>query len=310
MLESQLKDIILKNSVCRACGCTSLVRLDIPNDLPDATSKWLINDHSGSPYAVAIYSNENFPGFVKRSVYRAKLAKDALSFETSRHILIPIEEGEVYGISYAIFPYCKPLNHNKLLSFIQKHWISSSIYNWLFCILQETHQVPDEEKLNTRIYQSLEFIQNTHQFSNLIRHLAEKSYKKLLDRLWQPKFVLMHNDLWNANILIDHRNVTGQGRFIKTRRFVIIDWAGSELFGFPFFDLIKLAISFNDSNYKLRKELLRHCKVLNCDPMDAMSYLLTALGYLGQNLECFPFSNYLALAEHCFQRLNQTINDG
>ena len=307
---SQWKATLLESSVCQECGCNSVVPFDASINLADSTSKWLIYDREEEPFAFAICSNQQFPGFVKRSVNRAKLAKSALSFDTSRHILMPIEEGEFNGMSYAIFPYCMSLISNGLLSFIQKRYISSPIYNWLFCVLQETQQIPDEEKLNTRIYHSLEFIQKTHQLSDSIRHLAEKTYKRLNDRLWLPKFVLMHNDIWKGNILIDHRNVTGQGGFIKTRRFVIIDWAGSELFGFPFFDLIKLGISFNDPIYRLRKELLRHCKILDCDPGDVTSYLLTALGYLGQNLECFPFSNYLVLVEQCFQRLNQAINDG
>lgn len=90
-------------------------------------------------------------------------------------------------------------------------------------------------------------------------------------------------------------------------RFVIIDWAGSEIYGYAMYDLVGLAQSMRLNARNLRREVVRHCRLLRCEPADATSYLVAALGHIAMNLERFPIDRYAHMAESCFATLDHAL---
>ncbi len=101
-----------------------------------------------------------------------------------------------------------------------------------------------------------------------------------------------------GNVLI-HQPIGEHDRAAWTDRFVVIDWAGSELKGFPFYDLVRFALSVGMPPRALGAQLVRHRQVLGVDSTDAMSSLLSALGHIAIHLECFPMERYLLMVHAC-----------
>jgi hypothetical protein len=113
----------------------------------------------------------------------------------------------------------------------------------------------------------------------------------------------MHGDLWIGNVLL--RDATSGLKGAWSDRFVIIDWPGSMLRGHAIFDLTRLTQSISTGERALASELIRHCQALQCDPEDAVGYLLAALGHLEMNLEQFPFDRFMGMATACYHQLER-----
>jgi hypothetical protein len=93
----------------------------------------------------------------------------------------------------------------------------------------------------------------------------------------------------------------------KGSKFYIIDWAGSSVNGFAFFDLMKLSQSFKYPKVYSRQVIMKHCKTLGCSAEDAMSYLLGAIAGLGRNLGYFPRHRYVEMSVELCRLLSVTL---
>ncbi|PIE23919.1 MAG: hypothetical protein CSA62_05875 [Planctomycetota bacterium] len=78
--------------------------------------------------------------------------------------------------------------------------------------------------------------------------------------------------------------------------------------GYPFYDLIRIAESMNFSARALRREILKHTKVLGIDARDAEAHLLSSLGHIGLNRGGFPLERYAELSLRCFTRFQHALN--
>jgi hypothetical protein len=107
----------------------------------------------------------------------------------------------------------------------------------------------------------------------------------------------MHGDLWLGNILSRSSSLAK----ILTRKFVVIDWPGGEVKGYPFYDLSRLCTSVGSSTWRYRSELVAHARILGCPVRDVEANLLSALGHIGLHLECFPEERYVGMAVQCVQ---------
>lgn len=78
--------------------------------------------------------------------------------------------------------------------------------------------------------------------------------------------------------------------------------------GLPIFDLLRFGRSARVSDAALRTEVEAHCRMLECSPQDATSYLLAALGVIGGNLEHFPHHAYVRMSEIAFGLLSRVMS--
>ena len=119
-----------------------------------------------------------------------------------------------------------------------------------------------------------------------VREGASAALGRLEARAWEPRFCMMHGDLWKGNVLL----APGYRRW---NQFALIDWGASMVHGYAIYDLLRLAMSMGLSGRRLEREVSRHCKILGCDIIDAQSYLLASLGYIGMNLDQLPMTSIL-----------------
>jgi len=255
--------------------------------------KVLVQDSSGRRTAVVLCSNPVSPDLVARGMRKAKSAKCLLGKELGCVILDPIVESSLDGISYSVLPYRKPLSSNRLLWRLQRWRISPSVLGWLSAATKKTARALRGQELEENFVAPLQHLAEMKDATDPIRRAAADTCNRIHGGYWQPRHVLMHNDLWKGNILID-RNPFG---------FALIDWPGSRVDGYGIYDLLRLGQSVALSTSQLRRETENHCRHLSSEIGDARSHLLAALAELSTRLEHFPVGNFVRTATDCLSTL-------
>lgn len=275
-------------------------------EVSDGTTVLLLRNSAGQSRAVVLCSAPSSPGLVERAMRRARQAKEILGTSVGAPILDPLLEGSVMGLSYAVLPYCRGLSEYRPVWWIQRALLRPPIFDWLWHANKRTVSDVEPAAVDKSFAEPLRRIVSLKSLlSDRLLAAAETAGERLLAKRWTPKHVLMHGDFWKGNILM-----RSAGDAIEQEnwrdRFTIIDWPGSEVRGYAIFDLIRMAQSINLSPRRLRNEVARHCHLLRCEPVDAMSYLLAALGHVLMNLEHFPIDRYARMAETMFIALAHT----
>lgn len=265
----------------------------------DQTYKFLVRSNEGRPVAVVLCSSSASPELIARGVRRAAEAKRALGAELGRVVLEPIAQGEVHGLSYVILPYFQPLSDKRMVGWLQRRRLRPRVFHWLLGLTRQTmHDLTRQDK-HARFMRPLERLAEMSQASSAVRSAAARGIDRLERDQWTPRHVLMHNDLWVDNLLLDDDG-----------GFVVIDWPGALVDGYAVYDLVRLAQSFKLRNDKLGEQVRAHCRLLDCDPQDAVSHLAAGLGHLSQNLEHFPIDRFLTLADDCVCRVTSAVGRG
>lgn len=258
----------------------------------DQTFKFLVRSSEGEPVAVVLCSPIVSPDLIARGTYKAREAKAALGPELGRAVLTPIADGEVRKLSYAVFPYRQPLSNNRLSGWLQRRRVGPQVLDWLQGVTRQTMCDVSEAEKFARFQRPLWLLAEAVDATDAVRRAAEIGIRGLEQGRWKPRFVLMHNDLWKDNILLDDDG-----------RIVVIDWPGSTVKGYAMYDLVRLADSFGFSDRVLGEQVRAHCRVLGCEPKDGVSNLAAALGYLLGDLDHFPMHLFLPMADKCVRRM-------
>jgi hypothetical protein len=268
-----------------------------PKDVADDSVKLLVSDPRGRSRGVVLCSTLIDPEMVARSVQHARSARCALGEALKGSILEPLLEGRHRGLSYAVLPYCDSLGTSRVANKIQRLAIAPALFRWLRRSAEATMSAPAAEGVDREIAAALESLEGTQALPPRVRSAAETALERLNSGVWVPRRVLMHGDFWLGNVLFhSKRSREGRGK-PWWDRFVVIDWGGSRLDGFPFWDLFRIAQSVGASDRRLAAEAAAQAGLLGCEPRDARSYLAAALGDLGLHLNHFPFENYARLAD-------------
>ena len=280
-----------------ACGgLGGISELESPAEgVADSPSKHLIRNASGEPVAVMLRSQPVAPGLIARSVVKASLARKALGDDLGHVIVPPMISGESNGVSFAVYPWRTPLSNSRWLWPLQRALLRPPLLRWLRRATRATLGVADDDAVQSGFHEPLHAMASSTVFGETIRVAGRTAIDRLDAGRWKPRYVLAHNDLWKGNVLLQPR----VERDARGRRFVLIDWAGSEIGGYAFYDITRLAISMQVSSRLIARELRAHCEILECELVDAKGYLLACLGYLGTHLEYFPVDRYREVVRAC-----------
>lgn len=258
----------------------------------DQTFKFLVRSSEGDPVAVVLCSPAVSPDLIARGSFKAREAKAALGPELGRAVLTPIAEGEIRKLGYAVLPYCEPLSKKRLSGWLQRRRVGPKVLHWLQGVTRQTMCDVTEAEVFARFQRPLWLLAEAVDATEAVRRAAEIGIRGLEQGRWKPRFVLMHNDLWKDNILLDDEG-----------GIVVIDWPGSAVKGYAMYDLVRLADSFGMSDRMLGEQVRAHCRVLGCEPKDGISNLAAALGYLLGDLDHFPRHRFLPIADQCVRRM-------
>ena len=269
----------------------------------DGVAKLLVRGADHVPVAVVLVASPKAPGLVARGMQRAREAKIILGPRLGQVILAPLLEGRLEGLTFAALPYCRPLTTARILWSLQRRRIRPVILDWLRDATAATAQELTEEKIEKGFLSPLRRFGDDPEMPRPLRDAARETLRRLELGRWSPRHVLMHNDFWQGNLLIDDRNVTGRGGEPWPRRFVIIDWPGAAIEGYAMHDLLRFARAVALKPNALRREILAHCGILQCTPADAASHLVAAFAHLADHLEHFPKPAFIRTAVACWESL-------
>jgi hypothetical protein len=267
--------------------------------LLDATIKFVIRGHGGRPEFVVLCSAEGGPEIVARGVQRARETVDALGDDLGIPVLLPMAEGRVDGRTFAIFRYCTPLIASGPRWWIQRSIVRPRVVQWLLESSRKTAGLIPEHQLERCVYDPLQGLIADHDHSPDLRQQADEALRAAQAGTWQPRHVLMHGDLWVGNVLIDQRTAGGR----TFGQFVIIDWAGARVRGYPFYDLLRLSISFGLARRPFARALDEYCAALNYSRAEGRYAFASAAAELGSRLEHWPRDAYLSTIDDCWRKL-------
>jgi Ser/Thr protein kinase RdoA (MazF antagonist) len=220
-------------------------------------------------------------------------------------VLDPIVEDEIDGCSCAVFRFCIPLSERGWLKHLQQVLLLPRVLCFMRRSARTTRALPAGPEVQREFVEPLEQLAANTDVGKRVRVAASNAQSRLAAGDWQPRHILMHGDLWQGNILIDaDDNRLGQ---LWPRRFVLIDWAGSRVNGYPIVDLLALYNSFNFPAKGLRLELEAYCGLLECALQDARSYLVAGLAHRATRLEYFPASRFAQVADQRLVQLEEAL---
>jgi hypothetical protein len=264
-----------------------------PASVPDDSTKLVFRDARGAPCAVAHISPAIRPEKAALAATASSEAKKALGPELGSVILVPMFQGRIGNRTFTISPYARPLRTGPILGRIDNYLYRNPILRWLRRATERTLRPCSDGVLEESFALPLRHMASLGGGNGSFRLGAEEALRRLTSGEWRPVQTLMHGDFWRGNFLKSRADPAATPR---PEPFVIIDWEGSLVRGYPLNDLFRLASSMRLSSRRLRQEVLRHLEILKCHPHDARGYLLASIGFLGLNLHHFPVDRFLALA--------------
>lgn len=260
------------------------------------TSKYLIVDRWNRPSSVVICSAPEEPDVVSRAVEASQAARRSLG-PLGDVVLSPLAWGEISGLSYAVYPFCKDLTKSRYVWVLQRAWLRPRLLRWLRESTQATIHVPTSEEIERDFIAPLSDLHRLRGLPEQVRDSARFALDRLRAGTWSPRHCLMHGDIWKGNLML----APGSRGW---SRFALIDWASSLIQGYGMFDLVSISRSLKLRGEGLRAEVENHCRILGCEFADARSHLACALAYIESHRGNFPWERYLDLATRSLQLLD------
>jgi Ecdysteroid kinase-like family len=262
----------------------------------DNPEKYWISTTSSIRGGVLFISNDVNPDMMARAVDRAQTARNSLSSKVGSALLAPICSGSVDGRSYVLWSRERPFSHNRFRRYVQRRMTVPQVLEWIMGVAEETVRTMESRAVIDRMEVPLEAMAADTRFGPAVRENSQRALDRVRSGDWTPGSVLAHNDLWMDNVLLRSRNSLQSA---DSTPFVIIDWAGSKVEGYPFYDLTRFMMSAGLDGRTAGVYVHIYSQLVKCASEDAMGYVLASLGDLGRHLEQFPEERYVALVTQC-----------
>jgi hypothetical protein len=266
----------------------------------DQTRKFLVTSSVGRKY-VLILSNPKFPLTVSKAVSSLQDARSVLGPRSRNVAEMPIHYGFWEGVSYALWSYRSPLSINPFYLYAQKRLLIPKLTSWLSSVAQETlrNDLAPEE-LKTNFIEPLEALISHPELGETLSRLSQITLARISEGKFKPVHVLQHGDLWRGNVLI-----RGPMELLNpfANGFIVIDWAGAKVSGYPFIDLLRFTMSFNLSPAGTARHMNSMRSVIRCGPEDVASHVVCSFGKLYQEIDNFPKHNFIGLCESSIRHL-------
>jgi hypothetical protein len=232
-----------------------------------------------------------FPNVAREMAEKADIARNCLGHGLSWAVAVVLSQWETDGVSCALFEELTTISKNRVKRFVQIKRVTPAVLSWLRDVAALDRGISNQGETCLQALADCPY--------ERLREPAKAALARVQSGAFVPRSRIMHADFWVGNVMLDP---TG------ARPFVLIDWRGSTIDGFPIFDLVKFAQSSRLSRKLLRAELGAHADRLGCDILETRSYLLAALGYIWIHLDQFPPDRFLTMGERCLAALDNALN--
>lgn len=294
------RDVLCDALGDRNIGVSQLGAAERREVVIDQTRTFLVTSSAGKKY-VLIVSNAKFPLTVSKAISRLQAARSVLGPRTRNVAEMPVQHGVSEGVSYALWPYRSPLSNNRFYLYAQKHLLIPKVAAWLSSVARETRRDDlTPEELRTNFIEPLEILVAHPELGATLSRLSQETLARISTGQFKPVHVLEHGDLWRGNVLIKGPmgllNRSGNG-------FIVIDWGGAEVSGYPFIDLLRFIMSFDVSPAGTARHMNSMRRVIQCEPEDVAFHVVCSFGKLYQEIDNFPKQNFIDLCESAIRHL-------
>ncbi len=268
----------------------------------DETRKVILRDQKRRPRLFLLMTEAGDRDLVLKHASTAINTRELLGEQLGESVLTPLHHDQKNGWRFAVYDYCKPLPDSNWGRRFHAFRTLPRVADWLHDVVQSTKKPAPLDQVRKRLVA-------ISKFQGLSRQSAQHAMHAL-DRLesgdWNPSSSFSHDDLWRSNIL--HHSRFNPEKYGGNRRFVVIDWPGARLDGYPFYDLLRIHHSFSKPGRRFRNDITKHCQILDCSTDDIFSYTLTALGKHALDLRNFPRERFIRTVESLRVYLGGVIN--
>ena len=257
----------------------------------DATQKYLVYTISNKqPKAFVLVSPAIKPNAIKNGHIKLLSLANNLGAQLAQNILMPLEIGISNGLSYSISAYHRPLHTSSLLRVIDNWRVRASLVNWVINVAKTTKVKASIAEVEAEFTQPLTVLSQANGVKQAYKNIILEAIEAINNGAWEPYFISAHNDLWRGNVLN-----------CNNTKFVLIDWDGATLKGYAFYDLVRVADSFNLNKAKFQLALQQYCGVMQCNQQQAKYYLISAFAFLNANLGDWQYERFLILLNGCME---------
>jgi hypothetical protein len=181
----------------------------------DGTSVYLVSS------TVLKVSPPEFPHVIREMTDKARSAREALGPWLGDVIPAPLDEWEMNGVTCALFEQLSPIATGRFRRLLELAKITPNVLAWLrqVATIDRGPSLDIGACLNALSSCPYDFL----------RELAVSALAGLASGDFVPRSTVMHGDFWTGNIMLDPSGA---------RDFVVIDWRGSTVDGYPIFDLV------------------------------------------------------------------------
>lgn len=265
----------------------------------DSGVVFLVDGVNTDDDAVLTVANEQFPASVSESVKKIDSLVAKLDPGLGRHILQPSSSGKYNQVSYALWSRHRPISGNRILRRIQVISVHGKLVNWISDIGGMSRRpVETQQQLEQQHLEPLRFLIDQASFPDKIKRLAEATLQSITAGIFRPFSVIQHGDFWYGNILLDKSWPCSLRSAIP---FLVIDWRGANLSGYPFIDMLRYLESIGTDSNGVTRHILEYGSNCNLSPADILHYTCSYAGHLGLNRDEFPFERYLRLIENLIE---------
>jgi Choline/ethanolamine kinase len=251
----------------------------------DATHKFLVyTTKNKQPQAFVLVSPTQKSNAIKSGYMKLCGLANKVGSKLAQNLLMPLEIGESNGLSYSISEYHRPLHTTFILKKIDNWRVRASLVNWIIDVARVTKTNASIAEIQTQFTQPLRALSQANGVKQAYKNIILETMEAINTGIWQPCFVSAHNDLWRGNVLSSNNT-----------KFVLIDWDGVTLKGYAFYDLVRVAGSFNLSSAKFQVALQQYCGVMQCSKLQAKYYLISAFAFLYADLGDWQYERFLIL---------------
>lgn len=273
------------------------------DDVADSGTKAVVFTHgSDQALGLLVVSSPIDPFATERAVEVTRGARSLLGPDAGSVVLEPLSSGRVGGRAYVLWPFHRVLNSSRAANLLRRVGLYPKVLRWLRDVTAQTARPVPAEQRNVLYGATLLSIADEAHFPTHMRDAAGRGLLRLKGLHWQPFTAFEHNDLWIGNVLMPRDRDAAQRH---PRGFIVIDWEGARFEGYPVLDLVRFALSSRMPKRWLHRELLRMRDLLRCELSDMPSYVLAALGAMGQNLGYFPAERFRVLAIEAYEAARQ-----
>ena len=244
---------------------------------------------------IVLLSPLSFPNVAADEARAIKSVRQLLPSHLSVFTSEVVAEGRLDdGRSFVVMPRGSPLSDKRLVFELQRHRIKPIVLEWLRGLVREA-EAPTEAT-TAEFQSSLESLARLNDIPTEISNAARDGLVRLSRGDFIPRHCPMHGDLWRGNIIY------GRDKSLK-----VIDWRGSRMDGYGFFDLVKFGHSFKIKTEELRGEVVIHARSLGIEAIDARTTLLASCGFISRNRGEFPLDNFLSMTNSLCNFLQSSL---